>query len=167
LGGGQGGQGGQLGGISGDLSRDSAGVLVARAAVEEALSWALMAANASIVRLNTLEKPENFAGFMDNLESAAQDVLIKHVEDSTKGEGMSGVGVGASAGVGVGVGGVGGGGGGGMSKAVLDLAAKDLSSRIFTRLVPLFKRQVQLLRNEIANDFNDKVCMYVCMYVSQ
>mmetsp|Transcript_16340 Transcript_16340/g.37026 ORF Transcript_16340/g.37026 Transcript_16340/m.37026 type:complete len:520 (+) Transcript_16340:99-1658(+) len=90
-----------------------------------------MAANASIVRLNTLEAPEHFAGFMDNLDTAALQVLRKNVEAA--------------------------GGTAAVSKAVLSLSERELTSRIFTRLVPLFKRQVQLLRNEIANDFNDKV----------
>ena len=138
------------------------GIELLPSVVSHALNWALKATNDSIVRLNKLERPENFAGFIENLIKASNDVL----SDEFKAAYASNTSRGGSS-------------SNNSSKAtqtsscdysnVLAIARQELNSKIYLRLAPLYKRQVQLLRNEVANVFNDIVTnkIEVSIYVME
>ena len=130
------------------------GIELFPSAVSHALDWALKATNDSIVRLNKLERPENFAGFIENLIKASNDVLsdefkAAYASNTSRGDSSDSVPCDYS--------------------NVLSIARQELNSKIYLRLAPLYKRQVQLLRNEVANSFNDIVTnkIEVSIYVME
>jgi hypothetical protein len=141
------------------------GIELLPSAVSHALDWALKATNDSIVRLNKLERPENFAGFIENLIKASNDVL----SDEFKAAYASNTSRGGSISISSNNSSI-------ATKSfsydysnVLTIARQELNSKIYLRLAPLYKRQVQLLRNEVANVFNDIVTnkIEVSIYVME
>jgi len=127
--------------------RKTRGIEATQAGVAEAVDWAMSAANASIARLNAMEPPEHFAGYIENLVRSAQQVLRqqhRHYASSTSSTSSSKDASGDATGV-------------VMSPSVLAIADQDLAAKIFSRMLPFYKRQIQLLRNAAANRFNEQV----------
>jgi len=128
-------------------------------AVSQALDWALKATNDSIIRLNNLESPENFAGFIENLIKASNDVLAREFKSAYSKNRSSRSVAKATSSFYDDV----------EYSSVLSIASQELNSKIYLRLAPLYKRQIQLLRNEIANSFNEIVTnkIEVSIYVME
>ena len=135
--------------------RHSIGMEAAQDGVEEAVQWAVQVANESIEKLNArFEQPEDFARFVTKLLHSADSLLVEHFDAHMR-EGEEGLSAAPTA-AGEMPTSSGSNSSGGRS-AALALARKDLSRQLFGRLLPIFKRQVQLLRMEVGAEFNAQV----------
>lgn len=133
--------------------RHSVGMELAQEGVDIAMQWAMDATNSSIARLSgQLEQPEHFAQFMKNLAQSAEQILQDHFTTyQTNHYGAKGV-IGSA--VSTAAGSI---NGNGANSAVVALAKRDLHHQLFQRLLPLYKRQVQVARGSVAKAFNSLV----------
>mmetsp|Transcript_203 Transcript_203/g.253 ORF Transcript_203/g.253 Transcript_203/m.253 type:complete len:617 (+) Transcript_203:103-1953(+) len=104
------------------------GIDACKDAVTAAMRWARDTANESLVRLQKVEAANEFAPFVEKLIQGAISQMRMSVEKS-----------------------------GGGSETALMLAEADISRTIFSMLVPIYRRQVQLVRQEAAKAFNAAV----------
>jgi hypothetical protein len=111
----------------------SKGIETSATASELAYAWALKAANASVERLNKRGLALEFRGYMKNLVNGAIAVYDQNIDaiDPVKDEVPS--------------------------AAIVKLAKKDLLEKIYSKMLPFLSRQIQLARNEIAQNFNTKI----------
>jgi hypothetical protein len=116
------------------LSTESAGMEAAHFSVDAALNRALLQANSSLSKLNRLFSPHaGFAQYMEELQHNATVELHNSVDLAS---GLSP---------------------NSLNPAILRLSDRELSSRLFARMTPLFKRQVALLKQEVTIAFNKRI----------
>jgi hypothetical protein len=108
-------------------SRDR-GIDTCQEAIAAALRWARDGANANLARLQKLESASDFAGFMENLVDGA----IKRMKDNVQSRG-------------------------GASAEAYRIASEEIRRDIFSMMQPIFRRHVQLARQEVAKWFNKEV----------
>ena len=116
------------GGKNGGIDVASTGIDICREGIVVAMTWARDGANASLQRLQKLEAASEFATFIERLISGAHTRMRVEVEKL-----------------------------GGASDIALKLAEKDISRNIFTMLNVIYRRQIQLARQESAKLFNTAV----------
>jgi hypothetical protein len=104
------------------------GIDVCKDAVTAAMRWARDKANESLQRLQKVEAANEFAPFVERLIQGAISEMRMSVGKA-----------------------------GGASETALKLAEADISRTIFSMLVPIYRRQVQLVRQEAAKAFNAAV----------
>ena len=110
-------------------SNDDLGIDVCKEAVKTAMIWARDGANASLQRLQKAEAAGEFAGFVERLISGAVGKMKEVVNKRPSG----------------------------ASPTALKLAEQEIQRNIFTMLTPIFRRHVQLARQEAAKGFNTAV----------
>lgn len=117
-------------GVASKLSaNDDLGIDVCKEAVKGAMTWARDGANASLQRLQKAEAAGEFAGFVERLIGGAVAKMKEAVSKRTSG----------------------------ASATALKLAEQDIQRNVFTMLTPIFRRHVQLARQEAAKAFNTAV----------
>jgi hypothetical protein len=110
-------------------ANDDLGIDVCKEAVKVAMTWARDGANASLQRLQKIEAAGEFAGFVERLISGAVGKMKEVVNKRPAG----------------------------ASATALKLAEQEIQRNIFTMLTPIFRRHVQLARQEAAKAFNTAV----------
>jgi hypothetical protein len=120
---------------------DSRGMDAAHYSIDKALNYALQVANSSILELNKpFTPPEKFARYMEQLVENATTVLRESIAASSA---VYNISTGAATRI--------------ANPAVLHVCEKELAGRIYARMLPLYKRQVSLLKQEVTAAFNKLV----------
>ena len=123
---------------------DSTGIEVMHYGMDKGLEHALKQANNSLKELNNLySPPEKFALFIDNLINDAITVMKEFSEESVIQYDINGNNNMKKVSK--------------ISKEVMKLCERQLSRRIFSRMEPIYKRQISLWKQEITNEFNKRV----------
>jgi hypothetical protein len=117
--------------------------------IDKALNYALQIANSSILELNKpFMPPEKFARYMEQLVENATVVLRDGITASSA---VYNVSTGSANRM--------------INPTVLRVCEKELAGRIYARMVPLYKRQVSLLKQEATTAFNKLVTEVSSEYV--
>jgi len=118
----------------------SRGMDVGFYSIDIALDYALLQANSSLLELNSLYHPVNgFSTYIDALVKNSTDLLRENIKNANSiiqtSAGTMNV----------------------ISKKALRICEQELAKRIFRRLVPLYRRQISLLKQEVTVAFNKRV----------